>query len=545
MTTELAGAATEFTFYFRSMVAALGDRPGWYGVFAGREPEAAHAYEGGADIPPWDVVGAVLHDLAAAVRAPLDEAEVSRARVLHRAAVAERDAAPGAESALRLRLEVTSRARDMALLREREAARALDRAPADPAGAATARLANILAWARDDRERAAARCDELRARLAAFAAPPAVDWFRQTPERHPAAQPSPAPERHPAAQLSPPPERDPAAQPSPPPERDPAAQPSPPPERHPAAQLSPPPEGDPAAQHSSPPERDPAAPAARTASWARDPRPEEAAQAQPAKAAGARTKGAFRPRGARFAGAFEEAPGAEETPLERSVPRGARFAGAPAAPAPQAETAQGPVRATPRGARFAGAPESAEPRQARPTVDPRWLAEARQEAARLGELRRTGQSGAAYVVICEAAEGPAPRLPYLLRELERTELAADVATLLWEVAALPGAPLAAAASELAAAGRTGDCRTLLHQAASRPPADLATIAGDLADAGRHEEAGELLRTLARARPPEDAAAVVRARPGLAAPVLDAAEAVSKSRRRDIAAALRRAGLTGG
>ncbi|MFF6960553.1 hypothetical protein [Streptomyces sp. NPDC008317] len=509
MTTELAGAATEFTFYFRSMVAALGDRPGWYGVFAGREPEAAHAYEGGADIPPWDVVGAVLHDLAAAVRAPLDEAEVSRARVLHRAAVAEWDAAPGAESALRLRLEVTSRARDMALLREREAARALDQAPADPAGAATARLANILAWARDDRERAAARCDELRARLAAFTAPPAADWFRQTPERHPAAQPSPPAERHSAAQLSP------------------AA------ERHPAAQLSP------------PPERDPAAPAARTASWARDPRPEEAARPRPAKAAGARTKGASRPRGARFAGAFEEAAGAEETPLERSVPRGARFAGAPAAPAPQAETAQGPVRATPRGARFAGAPESAEPRQARPTLDPRWLAEARQEAARLGELRRTGQSGAAYVVICEAAEGPAPRLPYLLRELERTELAADVATLLWEVAALPGAPLAAAASELAAAGRTGDCRTLLHQAASRPPADLATIAGDLADAGHHEEAGELLRTLARARPPEDAAAVVRARPGLAVPVLDAAEAVSKSRRRDIVAALRRAGLPGG
>lgn len=134
---------------------------------------------------------------------------------------------------------------------------------------------------------------------------------------------------------------------------------------------------------------------------------------------------------------------------------GRRGGGRPALPT---ATAPEPVRPAvgpaPRGARFAGAPERPQP-QARPAFDPRWLTQARQEAARLGELRRTGRSGAAYVVICEAAEGPAPRLPYLIRELERTELSADVATLLWEVAALPAAPLAAA-------GRAGDCRTLLH-----------------------------------------------------------------------------------
>ncbi|MYS22675.1 hypothetical protein GTW78_21460, partial [Streptomyces sp. SID4948] len=60
MTTEPARATTDFAHYFRSLVAALGERPGWYGVFAEREPEAALAYRSGADVPPWDVVRALL-----------------------------------------------------------------------------------------------------------------------------------------------------------------------------------------------------------------------------------------------------------------------------------------------------------------------------------------------------------------------------------------------------------------------------------------------------------------------------------------------------
>jgi hypothetical protein len=536
VTTELAGAATEFGYYFRSMVAALGDRTGWYGVFAERDPGAAHAYESGSDVPPWDVVSAVLHDLAAAVGAPLDDIEVTRARTLHRAAVAAWDAAPGAESALRARLDATTRARDMALLREREAGRALERATSDPSSPAAARLTNILAWARDDRERAAARCDEIRVRLASFAAAPAPDWFRQVPERPreaPAPAPAPAAADWPDAFT---------AGPDPGPDPGPGSRPAAHDGRTAGAGLG----------AAADPEfgARPQGRAARGASWARGSREDaEGGQAPTGK----RGKGGTRPRGARFAGTFEEAPAPVAPPAEPSAPpaagptpRGARFAGAPATPSQRSgPAAPAPVRAagpTPRGARFAGAPEREEPQAPAPADDPRWLAQARQEAARLGELRRTGQSGAAYVVICEAAEGPAPRLPYLVRELERTELSADVATLLWEVAALPAAPLAAAASELAAAGRAGDCRTLLHQAASRPPADLATIAGVLTSAGRHEEAGELLQTLARARPPEEAAAVVKARPGLAAPLLAAAESVSRSRRRDVAAALRRASL---
>lgn len=57
-----------------------------------------------------------------------------------------------------------------------------------------------------------------------------------------------------------------------------------------------------------------------------------------------------------------------------------------------------------------------------------------------------------------------------------------------------------------------------------------------------EEAGILLGAVIRTRQPEEAAAVAGAYPGLAAPLLEVAASISKPRRRDIAAALRRAGL---
>lgn len=448
----------EFTYYFRSLVAMLGERPGWYGVFAARERGAAMAYERGTDIPPWDVVHAVLHDVA--VNSGADRADPGQSAyvyALHRAAVDEQDAAPGAAQALRSRLDAARRARELAAVRAREASRARDHAAAGPSPANTERLINILAWCRDDLARATARCEELSARLTAVVGEP---------------------------------------------------------------------------------EPEPVAPAA--------PDPAEQPPTMPAKR-GSRA----RPRGARFAGAYE--PTAEAAPVPTSAPvpaappaatpRGARFAGAPeanesagAARAPAADTV--PVAGpTPRGARFAGAPtvEQPEPR----TVDPRWAAEARDGAARLGRLRRAGETGAAYVALCEAAEGPAERIPYLVRELERTGLGADVATLLWEVAVLPPQPLAAAVSALAADGRRDDCRSLLHQAAARPPADVAVVADLLLHgAGRSAEAGELLETVARARPAADAAALVRARPSLAQPLLSAAERISPPRLRDISAALR-------
>ncbi|MDF9816453.1 hypothetical protein [Streptomyces sp. SPB162] len=426
---ELADVEREFTDHFRELVAGLGNAPGWYGALARRDPEAVSAYEAGVEPAPWDVVHAVLHDLAALRGVPVDPADVGRAQRLYRAAVAGRDAAPGSGTALRSRLDAMLRERHDAVLRERAAAYAVDEhagTGGDPRSVTAGRLANALAWARDDRERAGARCAELQARLDAVEARQAEESFadRATARRAPA------------------------------------------------------------------------------------------------------------PRGARFATTFDEgfaasddaapAPRPQDGPAAAGLPagrapRGARFAGAAAEQAPP------PV---------ADVPSDAGPRQER----------ARVEAARLGALRRAGRGGEAYVVLCEAAAGPAAALPVLARELERAGLAADVATLLWEVAVLPPDRLAAAAAALARADRTDDCRTLLRQAAARPAAEVAALAGALYEEGGGAEAATLLAAVAGTRQPEEAAAVAREHPGLAAPLLEAAAAISRPRRRDVAAALRRAGL---
>ncbi|WP_198358625.1 hypothetical protein [Streptomyces fildesensis] len=486
---QLADSAREFTEFFRELVAGLGDAPGWYGALSRRDPGGVNAYEAGVELAPWDVVHAVLHDLAALRGTPVDPADVGRAQRLYRAAAAGRDAAPGSGTALRSRLDAMLRERHDAVLREREAAHAAHEYTAtggDPHSVTAGRLANALAWARDDRERAGARCAELQARLdavetrlsgefftdrsAADRSPAPDDWFRpRTPEPG-----------HPA---------------------DPSA-------RQQSSAAGPEESAEPVA---------PAAPAGR-------------AKRRP-KASGRGT--GSRPRGARFATAFDE-PLDEADDATSEAPRqeGPAATGAPAA---------GPA---PRGARFAGAAaEPAPPRTAEisPDAGPRQ-AEARSEAARLGGLRRAGRGGEAYVVLCEAAAGPAAALPVLARELERAGLAADVATLLWEVAGLPPDRLAAAAAALAQAGRTDDCRTLLHQAAARPAGEVAVLAAALYEENGGEAAGILLGAVVRTRLPEEAAAVAGAYPGLAAPLLAVAASISKPRRRDIAAALRRAGL---
>ncbi|MEU3462257.1 hypothetical protein ABZ721_20265 [Streptomyces sp. NPDC006733] len=510
--TELADSTREFTEHFRRLVAGLADAPGWYGALARHDPAAVNAYEAGAELVPWDVVHAVLHDLAALRGAPVDPAEVGRAQRLYRAAAAGWDAAPGSGAALRSRLDAMLRERHDAVLREREAAHAVNAyaaTGADPRSVAAGRLANALAWARDDRERAGARCVELQIRLdavesrgaeahfadrtAAHRTPAPEDWFR--PKAPAPAGPGPGEAG--------------------------GAEPA----------------DDPG----------PAEPPAR-AGWGRR-RP---------KAAG---RGAgSRPRGARFATEFDDAydpidPNDLNHASDPNPPTGpnaphavyggqAGTDGTAAADDPLSEGPGAPAPApVPRGARFAGAAAEPAPRTVAPAPDagPRQAA-ARAEAARLGALRRAERGGEAYVVLCEAAAGPAAALPVLARELERAGLAADVATLLWEVAVLPPERLAAAAAALAQAGRTDDCRTLLHQAAARPAAEVAVLAAALYAEHRDEEAGTLLGAVARARPPEEAAAVAAVHPALAAPLLEAAALVSKPRRRDLAAALRRAGL---
>ncbi|MDJ0371673.1 hypothetical protein QMK19_18805 [Streptomyces sp. H10-C2] len=479
---ELADSTKEFTEYFRELVAGLGDSPGWYGTLSQRDPGGVNAYEQGVELAPWDVVHAVLHDLAALRGVPVEATTVGRAHRLYRAAAAARDAAPGSETALRARLEAMLRERHDAVLREREAAHAVNAyaaTGADPDSPAAGGPANALAWARDDRERANARCAELRARLDAVETRLAEQFFTDRS----AADRSPAPDDWFRARTP---------------------------------DVAQPPHGA-AAGPAEPPE--PTAPGGRGSRRAR----------APGRSAGSR------PRGARFATSFDEVP-EEGHEVRPAGPPGSAPAGPAAAPAP-----------TPRGARFAGAAAEQPPPQAaaaRSDAGPRQ-ARARGEAARLGGLRHAGRGGEAYVVLCEAAAGPAEALPVLARELERAGLAADVATLLWEFAALQPDRLAAAAAALAQDGRTGDCRTLLHQAAARPAAEVAVVAAALYDENRHDEAETLLVAVVRTRPPEDAAGIARERPGLAAPLLAAAALISKPRRRDIAAALRRAGLPDG
>ncbi|MFE2539516.1 hypothetical protein [Actinacidiphila glaucinigra] len=471
---QVIGSVDEFARYLRAIVGAAGDTPGWYAVFAERDPEGVRAWLDGSDVPPWDVVLSLLQDAAAARGTHPEEAAAEPARRLHAAAVAAHDAAPGGEAALSTRLDALSRERRYVVLHERDVAAAL-RAAATPAEAE--RLGNELAWARDDRERAVARCAELQARLDAVRSRPVVPegWFR--PQTAPASR-VPAP-RAPAA--------------SPPPDED--------------------------------------APAAAPGRGDDDAAQPGTAHRPSARGRRQRPRGGARYGGARFAGAPE-----------------AEAAAAPVAP-PVVAASEGGAAPGPRGARFAGAAGRETPgtREAgQPRTDVRE-AHARREAARLAaarmaELRRTGRTGEAYVLMSEAVAGPPEDVPELAAALERSGLAADVATLLWELAAQPPRRLAAAATALDCAGRGDDRRTLLHQAAARPAAEVAATAGALLDAGHRDAALSLLAALVRARSPEAAAGIVREGAGLVGPLLDAAGLVSVSKRRDVAAALRRAGL---
>ncbi|WP_052851139.1 hypothetical protein [Streptomyces avicenniae] len=257
--------------------------------------------------------------------------------------------------------------------------------------------------------------------------------------------------------------------------------------------------------------------------------------------------------GARFAGVQPEPGAAGAAPTPPPPARGARAIPDPA-PAPAAAPVA-PVQATgddtpaatplPGGSRFAGAlRESRAERKARAerlTAEERRAALA--AAGQLHRLREDGHSGAAHVLLSEAAQGPAGRLPVLAAELERLGMASDVATLLWEAASLPPGPLAAAAEALAAAGREADCGRLLRQGAARPAPEAGSIAAELWSAGRAGEAVTLLSALVRARPAEEAARAAEGAPDVVVPLLlDAARSVSPHHHYAVNSELRRAGV---
>ncbi|MEV0321015.1 hypothetical protein ACIBKX_11140 [Streptomyces sp. NPDC050658] len=159
---QLPEEVREFARYLRDLLARLDSGAGWCGVFWSRDPEGMRACVDGAEVPPWDVVEALLHDLAASYGERAAGQEAERARRLHRASLAAYDARPGGRQLLGERLDMMLTEQRYAVERQAELGRSI-------AGAATAeeveRLNRDLAWVRDDHERATARCVELRERI--------------------------------------------------------------------------------------------------------------------------------------------------------------------------------------------------------------------------------------------------------------------------------------------------------------------------------------------------------------------------------------------
>ncbi|WP_420036532.1 hypothetical protein ACN2WE_33780 [Streptomyces sp. cg28] len=426
---QLAVPCREFAAYLRGLVTRIDRGTGWFGVFWQRDPEGLRACLDGAEVPPWDVVEALLQDVAARYGPDRAEHESADARTLHRAAVRAHDAVPGGRDALLAHLDAMTREQRHATERRRDLGRLLDSATTYEQAESVRR---DLAWVRDDHDRATARIAELRYRL---------DDVGRAP-----AEPEPRPETPPHGEAEP------------------------------------------------------------------------AATSKPAKSKKRRPRGS-----ARFAGLDAEVVEAEDRP-DRDAPL-------PAAPA------------TATGARFAGARDEAAPApRTRRSLDAAAEEEIAATVGTLLELRAAARSGEAHILLVEAANWPAARLPLLAAELHRAGLGADWATLLWEAASLPPARLVDAADALAAAGRGADGDQVLRQGVGRPPEVIgAAVAGLDAD-GRHREARILLDAYVRTRTPEEAARSALCDPGRLVPlVLDAARAVTDERHRDVLHALRLAG----
>ncbi|MFI7890820.1 hypothetical protein ACIFUY_06105 [Streptomyces sp. CACIS-1.16CA] len=504
-----------FAQYLRDLVARLDPGRGWYGVFARRDPAGMRSCLDGVEIPPWDVVESLLADLAALHGARFAEQVSVRAAALYSASAAAHDRRPGGRQELVHRLE----------LMVREQHRAAERLSDTGPGAPDPAEPDALAWARDDHDRATARCTELRKRLAAVAAP--EGWFRAEGGEGPRAGVDGAAVSGSAGAARVPRSRAEAGDAvvgrphrrglhaegeswaDAPAEVSEAAEPHEAPEPH-----------RPAEPHGAPePSGDADAPAPRRK----------------------------KPRGARFAGLDvddEEAAAYAPSPLpgppepDRSgapAPRGARFGGA------EAEAEDHGGRGRGRAGRGRGADGAADP----VVPDPAAGQAVAGAVAQLLRLRAEGRSGEAHVVLCEVAAWPAPRLPVLALALHRAGLAADWTTLLWEASSLPPAGFAAAAGALAAAGRETDCGLLLRQGVARPAAEVADAALALDGAGRQEQARDLLAAFVRVHTPQEAAELARAAGTRLLPLLlAAAREVSGEAEWDLVHALRVAGVPG-
>ncbi len=172
-----------FAGELRRLTGLLDPREGWYAVFAGGDPAGLRDCLEGREVPPWDVLASLLHDVA--VRHGAGTAHAARRRLgeSYPRAVAAYDERAGGEEALRGRLRAAEREREAAAVRERGLL-------AEGASASEA------AWARDYRERTEARCAELRARLEGGR--PATPVTGPSPDAGPAPDPDPVPAPGPA-----------------------------------------------------------------------------------------------------------------------------------------------------------------------------------------------------------------------------------------------------------------------------------------------------------------------------------------------------------
>ncbi|MGC4971826.1 hypothetical protein ACLQ2D_02815 [Streptomyces sp. DT199] len=537
---QLPAAVGEFVTYLDGLLARLDPSGGWCAVFWQRDPEGMRACLDGRDVPPWDVVEALLQDLAGQYGPGGAGPETERARALHAAALAAYDTRPGGRDALGDRLDVMFREQKYAAERQAALARHLTSATT-PEQADALRL--DLAWARDDHERAAARCTELRARMALVdrreqGAPPAT--WGDGDGLHGAGPGSPAPTQQRSATGS--------ASAAPGGRYGTGAPGVGSPGRQssvaggfsgevPAdAASTPAPTGSSGRSGSDAPEvgrSDRQHQVSRGAVG--EPAPGVTPDALSAPAPAPAPKPRKRRRGsARFAGMLEE----------EAVPVVVPPAVVPTLPAP----APAPVTTgrTPRGARFAGVGDEAvvePPVREGGAVGAADLAEVGRTVDALARLRSEGRSGEAHALLAEVTAWEPRRFPLLAERLHIAGLDADWQTLLWEAAALPAGRLVAAADALVEAGRAGDGQQMLRQGVARPPGEVGEAVLGLAAERRHREVRVLLDAYVRARTPEEAARSAEPDPRRLVPLLlEAAQGVSDERRWDLVHALRVAGF---
>ncbi|KOG22067.1 hypothetical protein [Streptomyces viridochromogenes] len=513
---QLPSQIREFVNYLDGLLARLDQGAGWCGVFWQRDPEGMQACLDGREVPPWDVVEALLHDLAGQYGPGGAAPETERARTLHAAALAAYDTRPGGRDALGDRLDVMLREQRYAAERQAELSRSLASAGSQEQADA---IRLDLAWARDDHERASARCTELRTRMADLDRR-AASVQGQAIRRERVAEGSVfrVEDRFGGDGFGGDGFRDVGAGVGA------GADGAQPGEAGSAGGGS----------RTMPGQRD-ARPAAGTTSWAAEEQG-NAAAGEKSRPDGRGTPRKRRRGSARFAGMVEE----DSAPVV--VP--------PAAPSLPTLPAQ-PVtrRRTPRGARFAGAEAGAETpaTPTEPQAEPMGVADRREVVGTvetLVRLRGEGRTGEAHALLVETAYWPAVRFPLLAAEMQRAGLGADWATLLWEAASLPAERLVAAADALTAAGRAEDGEQILRQGVGRPAHEIGQAVVALAGEGRHREVRALLDAYVRVRTPEEAARSVAADPKTLVPLLlAAAQGVSDECQWDLVHALRVAGHT--